>query len=103
MTTTEATADQLVGKRVRRREDPRLIQGLATYVDDVKLTGMLHMAFKRSDVAHGNIVRIDTSAAEAMPGVELVMTGDRCSSCCLRPPFPAPDHQAVAADRVRYG
>ena len=106
MTTTEATPGQLVGQRVKRREDPRLIQGLATYVDDIKLTGMLHMAFKRSDVAHGNIVRVDTSAAEAMSGVELVMTGAQLQELLppvpIGTPFPAPDHHAVAADRVRY-
>ncbi|HEX6031581.1 MAG TPA: hypothetical protein VFY90_09110, partial [Tepidiformaceae bacterium] len=60
---------KLVGERIKRREDPRLIQGRATYVDDLKLAGMLHMAFKRSDIAHGKIKIIDTSAAESMPGV----------------------------------
>ena len=35
---------KLVGERVKRREDPRLIQGLGTYVDDLKVTGMLHLA-----------------------------------------------------------
>ena len=43
---------KLVGQRVKRREDPRLIQGRGTFVDDLKLAGLLHMAFKRSDVAH---------------------------------------------------
>ena len=57
---------KLVGQRVKRREDPRLIQGLGTYVDDVKLVGMQHLAFKRSDIAHGRITSIDTKAAEAM-------------------------------------
>ena len=66
---------KLVGQRVKRREDPRLIQGRGTYVDDVKIAGMQHLAFKRSDVAHGRIVSIDTSAAEAMDGVEAVFTG----------------------------
>jgi hypothetical protein len=61
---------KLVGARVKRREDPRLIRGLATYVDDVKLVGMLHIAFKRSDVAHARIRSIDTAAALAMEGVE---------------------------------
>ena len=47
---------KLVGQRVKRREDPRLIQGRGTYVDDVKIAGMQHLAFKRSDVAHGRIL-----------------------------------------------
>ncbi|SVD76590.1 uncharacterized protein METZ01_LOCUS429444, partial [marine metagenome] len=41
---------KLVGTRVKRREDPRLIQGRATYVDDLKIQSMRHLAFKRSDV-----------------------------------------------------
>ena len=66
---------KLVGQRVRRREDPRLIKGRGTYVDDVKLAGMQHLAFKRSDLAHARIRSIDTTAAKAMPGVEAVYTG----------------------------
>ena len=46
---------KLVGSRVKRREDPRLIQGHGTYVDDVKIAGLQHLAFKRSDIAHGRI------------------------------------------------
>jgi len=66
---------KLVGQRTKRREDPRLIRGRATYVDDIALVGMLHLAFKRSDVAHGRIRAIDTSAAKAIEGVEAVFTG----------------------------
>src|SRR5439155_38200 len=61
---------KLVGARVKRREDPRLIRGAGTYVDDIALVGMQHLAFKRSDVAHGRIRSIDTSAAKAMEGVD---------------------------------
>ena len=59
---------KLVGQRVKRREDPRLIQGRGTYVDDIKIAGMQHLAFKRSDVAHGRIRSIDTSAARGDGG-----------------------------------
>ena len=97
---------KLVGERIKRREDPRLIQGRATYVDDIKLPGMLHMAFKRSDIAHGKITSIDTSAAEAMPGVELVITGAQLAEFLgpmpIGTPFPSPDHHAIATDTVRY-
>ena len=72
---TTPVLPKLVGERVKRREDPRLIQGRGTYVDDITLAGMQHLAFKRSDVAHGRIRSIDTSAAEAMDGVEAVFTG----------------------------
>ena len=61
-----------VGERIKRREDPRLVQGLATYTDDVVLPGMLHVAFARSDHANGTIRGIDSSAARAMPGVVAV-------------------------------
>jgi carbon-monoxide dehydrogenase large subunit len=97
---------KLVGERVRRREDPRLIQGRATYVDDVKIVGMQHLAFKRSDVAHGRIRSIDVSAAAAMAGVEAVFTGAQIAELLpampIGTPFPSPPHHAVAIDIVRY-
>jgi aerobic carbon-monoxide dehydrogenase large subunit len=97
---------KLVGTRVRRREDPRLIQGRATYVDDVKIPGMQHMAFKRSDIAHGRIQSVDVSAAAAMEGVEAVFTGAQIATMLeplpIATPFPSPPHRAVAADVVRY-
>jgi carbon-monoxide dehydrogenase large subunit len=97
---------KLVGERVRRREDPRLIQGRGTYVDDLKVTGMLHLAFKRCDIAHGTIVSIDTSAAAKMDGVEAVYTGADIAKVLppmpIGTPFPSPPHYAVAVDTVRY-
>jgi aerobic carbon-monoxide dehydrogenase large subunit len=98
---------KLVGQRVKRREDPRLIQGRGTYVDDIALVGMQHLAFKRSDVAHGRIRSIDTSAAEKMDGVEAVFTGKQIAELLapmpIGTPFPSPEHRAVAVDTVRYG
>jgi len=95
-----------VGRRLKRREDPALVQGLGTFIDDVRLPMMLHMAFKRSDLAHGRIVRIDTGAAESMPGVRLVVTGadlqDLLPTVPVMTPFPYPEHHAVAPDMVRY-
>jgi aerobic carbon-monoxide dehydrogenase large subunit len=97
---------KLVGQRVKRREDPRLIQGRATYVDDLKITGMQHIVFKRSDVAHGRIRSIDTSAAKAMEGVEAVFTGAQIAEFLgpmpIGTPFPSPPHHPVAVDVVRY-
>jgi aerobic carbon-monoxide dehydrogenase large subunit len=97
---------KLVGERVKRREDPRLIQGRGTYVDDVKIVGMLHLAFKRSDVAHGRIRSVDVSAAVAMDGVEAVFTGAQIAELLapmpIGTPFPSPPHRAVATDVVRY-
>jgi aerobic carbon-monoxide dehydrogenase large subunit len=97
---------KLVGERIKRREDPRLIQGRATYVDDVKIAGMLHLAFRRCDIAHGRIRSIDTSAAETMAGVEAVFTGAQIAEMLgpmpIGTPFPSPPHRAVAVDVVRY-
>jgi CO/xanthine dehydrogenase Mo-binding subunit len=67
---------KMVGARVRRKEDPRLITGSSTYVDDVQIPGMLHAAIFRSPYAHGVIKGVDVSAAEAAPGVVAVITGD---------------------------
>ncbi len=104
---TAPVLPKLVGQRVKRREDPRLIQGRATYVDDVALIGMLHVAFKRSDIAHGRIRSIDTSAAAAMDGVEAVYTGADIAKLLppmpIGTPFPSPEHRAVAVDVVRFG
>jgi len=68
-------APKFVGERVRRREDPRLITGQATYVDDVRLPGMVHLAILRSPYAHARIKSIDASAARALPGVVAVVVG----------------------------
>jgi len=91
---------------VKRREDPRLIQGRGTYVDDIALIGMQHLAFKRSDGAHARITSIDTTGAEAMDGVEAVFTGAQIAKFLapmpIGTPFPSPDHHAVAVDTVRY-
>src|SRR5215217_3877151 len=97
---------KLVGQRVKRREDPRLIQGGATYVDDLKLAGMQYLAFKRSDIAHGRIRAIDVSAAQAVEGVEAVFTGAQIAEMLgpmpIGTPFKSPEHRAVAVDTVRY-
>ena len=72
---TRLTAGRYVGQAVKRLEDPRLLSGRGRYVDDVQLPGMLHCAFVRSNVARGDIISIDTSAAVALPGVHAVYTG----------------------------
>jgi carbon-monoxide dehydrogenase large subunit len=69
-----ATAGRFVGQSVPRREDPRLLTGQGTYVDDVVLPGMLHAAFVRSDLARARITRLDVSAARALAGVRAVLT-----------------------------
>ena len=65
-----------VGQRVKRTEDPRLIKGLAHYVDDIVLPGTLHVSFVRSIYAHAKINSIDTEAARTLPGVVAIYTGE---------------------------
>jgi carbon-monoxide dehydrogenase large subunit len=67
---------RLVGAEVRRKEDPRLITGSSTYVDDLKIPGMANVALVRSPHPHAKIVSIDKSAALEMPGVIAVITGE---------------------------
>ncbi len=64
-----------MGHRMKRKEDPRFLQGKGRYVDDVKLPGMLHMDIVRSPYAHAKILSIDTSEALKIPGVVAVITG----------------------------
>ena len=74
MTATE-TRERIVGRAIKRREDPKLITGQGNYLDDIKLPGMLHIALVRSPYAHANVLSIDASKALAMPGVVAVFTG----------------------------
>jgi len=64
-----------VGQPVRRKEEGRLVRGKGMFVDDEKLTGMLHLRLVRSPYAHAKIARIDVSKAAAMPGVVCMLTG----------------------------
>ena len=64
------------GQSLKRFEDPRLVTGAGSYVDDMKLPDMLHAAVLRSPHAHARIRSIDTSAARRLPGVVAVLTGE---------------------------
>ncbi|MBO9341690.1 MAG: molybdopterin-dependent oxidoreductase [Roseiflexus sp.] len=74
--TAEAMPTKLVGQAIKRREDPRLITGQGTFLDDIKLPGMTHACVLRSPYAHAKIKSIDTSKAKAHPGVVAVFTGE---------------------------
>ena len=94
---------------MKRVEDPRLIQGMATYVDDIRLPGLLHVAIVRSPYAHARIERVDMAAARALPGVVAVFAGaeinDRCGTVPCGSPMPgmkAPRHTLLAGDRVYF-
>ncbi|MFG2883540.1 aerobic carbon-monoxide dehydrogenase large subunit [Streptomyces sp. NPDC048297] len=102
MTTTE---ERPVGfGRMPRKEDARFVRGHGTYVDDVRLPGMLHGAILRSPLAHARIVSVDTSAAEAHPKVRAVITGETLAGLGLAwMPTLSYDTQAVlATDKVRF-
>src|SRR5918995_3879241 len=62
-----------VGARVLRREDPRFLTGAGTYVDDIALPGLLHVAFVRSTQAHARLRSVDLEAARRAPGVVRVL------------------------------
>ncbi len=59
----------MIGKRIPRLEDPRLVTGRGCYVDDVSIAGALHLGIVRSAHAHAAVVGIDTQGARACPGV----------------------------------
>lgn len=98
--TTPATPN-MVGQPIRRREDPRLITGGATYTDDVQLVGMHYMEVVRSPYAHARIVSIDATAALALPGVVAVYTAADVKH--LGPmPTTDPVHYALAEGEVKH-
>ncbi|SPF55386.1 aerobic-type carbon monoxide dehydrogenase, large subunit [Candidatus Sulfopaludibacter sp. SbA4] len=108
MATTISKPATLVGKGIRRQEDPRLITGTAVYVDDIKMPGMHHAAIVRSPHAAARIAGINTEAALAHPGVVAVFTGADvknlgavpCASSL--PGLRVPHHHLLAQDRVYY-
>src|SRR3569833_4043907 len=66
-----------IGARVVRKEDKRFITGKGRYVDDIKLVGLTHAHFIRSPHAHAKVKSIDSAAAQSMPGVIAVLTGQQ--------------------------
>ncbi len=97
-----------MGQRLKRKEDPRLIQGISHYADDLRLAGMLHCAFVRSPHAHAVIRSIDASPARAVPGVVTVILAQDLEGvgnvpCAgVLPDLKTPAHPPLARERVRY-
>ncbi|MFQ5522026.1 MAG: xanthine dehydrogenase family protein molybdopterin-binding subunit [Acidimicrobiia bacterium] len=87
--TSEHTIPSFIGARVQRREDPALISGGASYVDDIVPTGTLHLALVRSPFAHAEITGIDVNAAREVPGVWAIITPDQVAGVSM-PPTPNP-------------
>src|SRR5215471_12679900 len=107
-TTSHPRSADWVGQSIKRKEDARLVRGKGKFVDDIKMLGMLHIVFVRSPYAHANIIGVDTSEAEKLPGVVCTLTGQEITK--LIDPFfeigPAPSNRILdypmAVDRVRY-
>src|SRR5437870_3971827 len=106
----EPMTTRSIGARIPRNEDPRLLQGLGCFVDDVNPPGALHAASLRSPHAHARIAQIDATAARRVPGVHLVLTaadlGELNQPAPLLIPHPTLTHgrtqRPLAVDEVRY-
>ena len=108
-----AAPPKYLGQRIRRREDPRLITGTSTYVDDLNLPGTLYLAILRSPHAHARIRGINTEQARALPGVMAIVTAADIASAfsgplplevdmSLFPGANTPERWPLASDKVRY-
>src|SRR5687767_634398 len=91
----------VIGGRHRRVDGTAKVTGHAVYTDDIALPGMLHAKILRSPHPHARILSIDTSAAEAVPGVMGVAVGSEMPTPYGIIPW-TPDECALATDRVRY-
>jgi carbon-monoxide dehydrogenase large subunit len=105
----ETILGRYVGSRVTRVEDDRLLSGAARFVDDVSVPGMVHAAFLRSPYPHAEIRSIDSSAARALPGVHLILTGEdmrertyACFGALDLPGLYNPSFYCLATGRVRH-
>src|SRR5262245_52165844 len=103
-----SVSERLIGRRLLRQEDPRLVAGRGAYVTDLALPGMLHLALSRSPHAHARIARVDVSRARRVPDVVAVFTADDIREVGSLPVLAHPPGQrqtsfpVLPADRVRY-
>ncbi|MGH9146917.1 MAG: xanthine dehydrogenase family protein molybdopterin-binding subunit, partial [Vicinamibacterales bacterium] len=101
---------RIFGSGIRRREDPRLITGSATYTDDLTLPGMLHAAMLRSPHAHARIRKIDVGRARKAPGVVAAFHGKEieglapvpCAWLLPNADLKVAKYPPIATDVVRY-
>ncbi|WP_109464336.1 xanthine dehydrogenase family protein molybdopterin-binding subunit [Albibacillus kandeliae] len=105
--------DSGIGASSKRREDVRFLTGAGNYTDDINIRGQAYVYFLRSDIAHGKINKIDTSDAEAMPGVVRIFTGKDFEGVGGLPcgwqvtdrhgqPMQEPPHPVLAQGKVRH-
>ena len=102
-----------IGASSKRREDVRFLTGNGNYTDDINIRGQAYVFFLRSDVAHGTLNSVDTSAAAAMPGVVQIFTGADFEAVGGIPcgwlvtdkhgePMQEPKHPVLAHGKVRH-
>jgi carbon-monoxide dehydrogenase large subunit len=102
-----------IGASSKRREDVRFLTGNGKYTDDINMRGQAYVHFLRSDVAHGTLTKVDTSAADAMPGVVQIFTGEDFAEIGGMPcgwqvtdkhgdPMQEPKHPVLAHGKVRH-
>jgi carbon-monoxide dehydrogenase large subunit len=105
--------DHGIGASIKRREDVRFLTGAGNYTDDINIRGQAYVYFLRSDVAHGKLNKVDTTAASAMPGVVRIFTGADFAGVGGLPcgwqvtdrhgqPMKEPGHPVLAQGKVRH-
>ncbi len=103
-----ATTEKYIGREVLRKEDPELLTGQASYIDNHTLPGMVWMAMVRPPYVHATINSIDTSAAATMPGVVGVYTAAELEVGGLPFVWPItedikiPNHYPLTKDKIRF-
>ncbi|NOY57159.1 MAG: xanthine dehydrogenase family protein molybdopterin-binding subunit [Actinobacteria bacterium] len=110
MTTSGVQQDRKtwLGQSYPRKEDRRLLEGKGSFVDDEGMRRMGYAQFVRSPFAHARIISVDTSAAEAMPGVYATLTGDEVKAMTTplfqiaSEPGGKLEEYLLAVDKVRY-
>ncbi len=102
---SEQVKGKWVGKRMKRKEDLRLLTGRGNFMDDIRLPNMKHAAVLRSPYPHAWIRGIDVTEAERLPGVRGILTGEDVEK--MSKPFPVgvpvpPKYYSCAVDKVRF-
>lgn len=103
------------GKSVHRLEDQQLLLGAGVYANDVSLPDQSHLVFLRSPYPHANITRLDTTSAQAMPGVLAVVSGQDLKAAGIKPmaramnfkradgsPLSSTTRHILATEKVRF-
>ena len=108
MTSTEtAPVGGLIGRRMRRLEDARLVTGRGRYAGDLRLPGLAHLAVLRSPLPHARIRSLDLDAARSLPGVLAAWSAADLPELAAAMPDQVPGIEprpraVLAAGEVRY-